>query len=62
MARALGPKRVHRYSGEFKATAVKLGRLAGVRVQDMADPLVEILAIVRKPDAARWLAEEGEPQ
>jgi len=29
---------------------------------DVADPIVEILAIVRKAEAARWLAEEGEPQ
>ena len=39
MARPIGPKKVHRYSGEFKATAVKLSRLAGVHVQDVAEAL-----------------------
>jgi len=39
MARAIGPKKIHRYSGEFKVTAVKLSQLAGVRVQDVAEAL-----------------------
>ena len=33
------PKRVHRYSLEFKLTAVKLSRLRGVQVQDVAEAL-----------------------
>lgn len=33
------PKRVHRYSLEFKLTAVKLSRLRGVHVQDVAEAL-----------------------
>ena len=35
MARAIGPKKVRRYSREFKAAAVKLSQLTGVRVQDV---------------------------
>jgi len=33
------PKRVHRYSLEFKLTAVRLSRLRGVHVQDVAEAL-----------------------
>ena len=33
------PKRVHRYSLEFKLTAVKLSRLSGVHVQNVAEAL-----------------------
>ena len=39
MARTKGPKKVHRYSAEFKLKAVKLSQLEGVRVQDVADAL-----------------------
>ena len=39
MARALGPRKIHRYSEEFKATAVKLSGLHGVAVQDVAREL-----------------------
>ena len=39
MARAKGPRKVHRYSLEFKHKAVKLSRIDGVRVQDVADAL-----------------------
>jgi len=39
MARIKGPRKVHRYSAEFKLNAVKLSRLAGVRVRDVADAL-----------------------
>jgi len=35
MARA-GPKKVARYSAQFKATAVKLSQLSGVLIQDVA--------------------------
>lgn len=38
MARA-GPKKVHRYSLEFKRTAVKLSHLRGVEVQAVAAAL-----------------------
>lgn len=38
MARA-GPKKVHRYSLEFKVKAVKLSQLKGVEVQAVADAL-----------------------
>ena len=34
-----GPKKVHRYSLEFKLKAVKLSRLKGVEVQAVADAL-----------------------
>jgi len=39
MARIKGPRKVHRYSTEFKLKAVKLSSLAGVLVQDVADAL-----------------------
>ncbi len=39
MARALGPRKIHRYSNEFKVTAVKLSGLPGVAVQDVAREL-----------------------
>ena len=34
-----GPKKVHRYSVEFKLTAVKLSGMPGVQVQTVADAL-----------------------
>jgi transposase len=39
MGRPIGPKRVHRYSVEFKLTAVKLSRMSGVEVQTVAEAL-----------------------
>lgn len=39
MARATGPRKVHRYSAEFKLKAVKLSALNGVQVQDVATAL-----------------------
>jgi transposase len=39
MARIRGPKKVHRYTAEFKLKAVKLSDLGGVQVQDVADAL-----------------------
>ena len=39
MGRPIGPRKVHRYSVEFKLTAVKLSGLPGVRVQTVADAL-----------------------
>lgn len=38
MARA-GPRKVARYSNEFKATAVTLSNLSGVLIQDVAAAL-----------------------
>lgn len=39
MARIKGPRKVHRYSAEFKVKAVKLSDLAGVQVKDVAEAL-----------------------
>ena len=40
MARAMGPRKVHRYTAEFKLKAVKLSELNGVQVQDVAEARV----------------------
>lgn len=34
-----GPRTTYKYSDEFKATAVKLSRLPGVEIKDVADSL-----------------------
>ncbi len=39
MAKPIGPKKVHRYSDAFKATAVKLSQLSGVQVRNVAEAL-----------------------
>ena len=39
MGRPIGPKKVHRYSTEFKLTAVKLSKMPGVEVQTVAEAL-----------------------
>jgi|SRR5580704_543630 transposase len=39
MARPIGPRKVYRYSTEFRATAVRLSALPGVCVQDVAQSL-----------------------
>ena len=39
MGRPIGPKKVHRYSAEFKLTAVKLTKMPGVEVQTVAQAL-----------------------
>ena len=39
MGRPIGPKKVHRYSVEFKLTAVKLSAMPGVQVQTVAHAL-----------------------
>ena len=39
MARIRGPRKVHQYSADFKATAVKLSHLPGVQVKDVAAEL-----------------------
>jgi len=37
MAARKGPRKLYRYSAEFKLKAVKLSQIDGVRVQDVAD-------------------------
>ena len=39
MARPIGPRKVGRYTTEFRATAVRLSLLPGVQVQDVAQSL-----------------------
>jgi transposase-like protein len=39
VGRPIGPKKVHRYSVEFKLTAVKLSGMTGVQVQTVANAL-----------------------
>jgi transposase len=39
MARIKGPRKVSRYTTEFKVKAVKLSGLSGVLIQDVADAL-----------------------
>ncbi len=39
MARIKGPRKVHRYSEEFKVAAVRLSHLPGVQVKDVAEEL-----------------------
>ena len=39
MGRPIGPKKVQRYSVEFKLTAVKLSGMLGVQVQTVANAL-----------------------
>jgi transposase len=39
MARPKGPRKLYRYTDEFKLKAVKLTELPGVRVQDVAEAL-----------------------
>lgn len=39
MGKPIGPRKVHRYSAEFKLTAVKLSRMPGVEVQAVAKAL-----------------------
>ena len=39
MAKIVGPKKVQRYSEEFKLKAVKLSQIKGVQVEDVANAL-----------------------
>ncbi len=39
MARTKGPRKISRYTAEFKVKAVKLSEISGVLVQDVADAL-----------------------
>jgi len=55
MAKPIGPRKVHGYSDEFKATAVKPSQLSRVQVQDVAE--------ARDPPAfmrSRWHKEHRE--
>ncbi len=47
MGRAKSPKKVRRYSAEFKLKAVKLSQLEGVKVQDVAEALGIKRAVAR---------------
>jgi transposase len=55
MGRRIGPKKVHRYSVEFKLTAVKLTHMPGVEVQTVAAAL-DIHPIM----LSRWRTEARE--
>jgi hypothetical protein len=37
VGKPISPRKIHRYSVEFKLTAVRLTRMAGVQVQTVAD-------------------------
>jgi transposase len=39
MARTKGPRKISRYTAEFKVKAVKLSEISGVLIQDVADAL-----------------------
>jgi transposase len=39
MARTKGPRKIQRYTAEFKVKAVKLSELGGVQVQEVAEAL-----------------------
>ena len=39
MGRARGPRKISRYTAEFKVKAVKLSEVSGVLIQDVADAL-----------------------
>ena len=39
MARPIGPRKIYRYSEQFRATAVRLSQLSGVTVNDVAQSL-----------------------
>jgi len=55
MGRPIGPKKVHRYSAEFKLTAVKLTKMPRVEVQTVAEAL-DIHPIM----LSRWRTEVRE--
>ena len=54
MARIKGPRKIHRYSIEFKSKAVSLSNLAGVQVKDVAEAL-DIHPFM----LSRWRKEAG---
>jgi transposase len=39
MGRARGPRKISRYTAEFKVKAVKLSEISGVQIQEVADAL-----------------------
>ncbi|HEB55263.1 MAG TPA: hypothetical protein ENI98_02945 [Gammaproteobacteria bacterium] len=56
MPRLRGPRKVHRYSKEFKVTVVRLSHLPGVQVKDVAEKLdIHPFAL------SRWHKELCEP-
>ena len=55
MGRAKAPRRVYRYSAEFKLKAVKLSQIEGVKVQDVANALDTHLFML-----SRWRKEARE--
>ena len=55
MARNKAPRKIHRYTAEFKLKAVKLSQLGGVEVQDVAEAL-DIHPIM----LSRWRKEARE--
>jgi transposase-like protein len=55
-----GLKKVHRYSAEFKLTAVKLSHMPGVEVQTVANAL-DIHPFMLSPSRAADVLREGEP-
>ena len=58
MARINGPRKVYRYSAEFKLKAVKLSDLAGVQVKDVAEALdIHPFMLSRRRKEAR----DGQP-
>ncbi len=62
MGRPIGPKKVHRYSVEFKLTAVKLSAMPGVQVQRVANALdIHPFMLSRWRKEARDGCGEGEP-
>ena len=58
-----GPKKIHRYSVEFKLTAVKLSHMSGVEVQTVANPLeihLHALAVAQGSPRGRRQGPEAE--
>ena len=49
-----GPKKVHRYSLEFKLKAVRLSQLKGIEVQALWDRIGATAAPTASPLATRW--------
>jgi transposase len=65
MAKMVGPRKIRCYSNEFKATAVRLSNMPGVRVQDVAEALVIhpiMLSRWRKAYREGQLEYDGEPE
>lgn len=64
MAKMIGPRKIHNYGNEFKATAVKLSHLPGVQVQDVAEALdihPFMLSRWRKEYREGLIMDDGKP-